>query len=202
MNRKKCIQIARSVMGHKRANSDREKGYTFYHGLRVAKLALSLRGQIPAEIEVDERLLFVAALFHDVAKGNEPHGPHGAVAVRRLLADQLTGEQLDAAGRIVREHNRRKKSRSCWVASRIVQDADMLDHFGSHGMWLCLHYSASHGRSDSQTLKYYNSRENLACQAKCRKALNFEISRLSFDRRIAVERQFMDRLAEEADGEI
>jgi len=202
MNRKKCIQIARKVMGNKRVNSARQRGYTFHHGLRVARLTLELCRQIPEPLEVSEKLLFVAALFHDVEKGREPHADHGAAAIRRLLAGQLTEEQLAAAGRVIREHNRRKNSRSCWAASRIVQDADMLDHFGSHGIWLCLHYSAAHGRADRETLTYYNSAKHQAYRDKSRKALNFEISRLSFDRRIAVERQFMDRLAEEADGRL
>jgi uncharacterized protein len=202
MNRRKCIQIARKAMGGKKANSARERGYTFHHGLRVARLSLELSEQIPGPIEVSENLLFVAAMFHDVEKGREPHAQHGATVIRRLLKGQLTAEELVAAGRIVLEHNRRKNSRSCWIASRIVQDADLLDHYGSHGIWLTLLHSGAHGRTSDQTLAYYNASKHQAHLAGMREALNFEVSRLSFDRRIAMERQFMDRLAEEADGRL
>lgn len=202
MNRKKCIQIARSAMAGRKAHPAREKGYTFHHGLRTARLALRLREQISKPMEVSEALLFAAALFHDVGKGLEPHNHSGAAAVADLLADQLTPDEIKAVGRIVREHNRRKNNRGCWLASKIVQDADLLDHFGAQGIWLCLHYSATHGRTDAQTLKFHNSPDNHAYQVKSRKALNFEISRLAFDRRMSLERQFMDRLAAEADGDI
>ena len=202
MNRKKCIQIARSAMAGRKARPAREKGYTFHHGFRTARLALRLREQISKPVEVPEALLFAAALFHDIGKGREPHGHSGAAAVAGLLADQLAPDEIKAVGRIVREHNRRKNNRRCWVASKIVQDADLLDHFGAQGVRLCLNYSATHGRTDAQTLKFYNSPDNHAYQVKSRKALNFEISRLAFDRRASLERQFMDRLAAEADGEI
>lgn len=200
MNRAKCIQIARAAMAGQKVHPAREKGYTFHHGLRTAHLALRLREQISKPLEVSEKLLFLAGLFHDVGKGREPHNQSGAAAVVGLLGEELTGEEVEAVGRIIREHNQRKNSRRCWVASKIVQDADLLDHFGAHGVWLCLHYSASRDRTDAQTLKYYNSPDHQACQVKSRKALNFEISRLSFDRRVSLERQFMDRLAIEADG--
>jgi uncharacterized protein len=201
MNRKKCIQIARLAMAGRKANPDRERGYTFHHGLRVARLAGELCRQISAPLEVSEQLMFVAALFHDVGKGYEPHGHYGAGVITRLLAGQLDDDELAAAGRIIREHNRRNK-RTCWTASKIVQDADLLDHFGSHGIWLHVQYSAAHGRSGEQTLTHYNSRENLAYQVKSRKSLNFQISKLAFDRRLAMERQFMDRLAQETAGEL
>ncbi len=200
MNRAKCIQIARLAMAGRKAHAAREKGYIFHHGLRAAQLALELRGQISKPMEVSESLMFAAALFHDVGKGREPHNRSGAAAVAGLLADQFSPDEIKAIGRIIREHNRRKNNRRCWLASKIVQDADLLDHFGAHGVWLCLHYSASCDRTDAQTLKYYNSPDHHAYQVKSRKALNFEISRLSFDRRISLERQYMDRLAVEADG--
>ncbi len=202
MNRAKCIQIARLAMAGRKAHAAREKGYTFHHGLRTGSLAIRLREQISKMMEVSEKLLFLGGLFHDVGKGREPHNHSGADAVARLLAEELTGEEIEAVGRIVREHNQRKNNRRCWLASKIVQDADLLDHFGAHGVWLCLHYSASRDRTDAQTLKYYNSLDHQAYQVKSRKALNFEISRLSFDRRISLERQYMDRLAVEADGEL
>jgi len=189
MNRAKCIQIARSAMAGRKAHPAREKGYTFHHGLRTAGIALRLRGQVSQTMEVSEKLLFLGGLFHDVGKGREPHNHSGADAVVGLLGEELTGEEIEAVGRIIREHNQ-----------QIVQDADLLDHFGAHGVWLCLHYSANRDRTDAQTLKYYNSTDHQAYQAKSRKTLNFEISRLSFDRRISLERQYMDRLAVEADG--
>jgi len=200
MNRARCIQIARAAMARRKAHAAREKGYTFHHGLRTAGIALRLRGQVSQTMEVSEKLLFLGGLFHDVGKGREPHNHSGADAVVGLLGEELTGEEIEAVGRIIREHNQRKNSRRCWVASKIVQDADLLDHFGAHGVWLCLHYSANRDRTDAQTLKYYNSTDHQAYQAKSRKNLNFEISRLSFDRRISLERQYMDRLAVEADG--
>ena len=202
MNRKKCIQVARSAMAGRRAHPDRERGYTFHHGLRTARMALQLHKQISKPLEVSEPLLFVAALFHDVGKGYEPHNRSGAVAIKRLLTEQLTPDEIKAAARIIREHNVRKKKRRCWTASKIVQDADLLDHFGAHGVWLCLRCSAIQGRTDEQTLNAYNGPEYQACLAKARKSLNFQVSRLAFDGRVAIERQFMDRLAAETGGEL
>ena len=63
MNRKKCIQVARSAMAGRRAHPQRERGYTFHHGLRTARISLQLHDQISKPLEVSEPLLFVAALF-------------------------------------------------------------------------------------------------------------------------------------------
>jgi len=104
MDRERVIQIARAAMGHNRTHPARERGYVFHHALRTARIALALVERIDEAptLEASEDEVFAAALFHDVAKGEEPHNEAAARCVGELLTDERTA----AVARIVREHNR------------------------------------------------------------------------------------------------
>ena len=201
MNRKKLIEIARAAMAKQRTHPARETGYVFHHCLRTARLAMELLHRIDAPLEASEDVIFAAALFHDVGKCIEPHSETGALLVANLLADEMKPNDLANAARIVREHNRRKEGSDHWTACQVVQDADLLDHFGTQGVWLCFHWSGQFDQTVAQTLEFYDGRENRRHLVESRKELNFKASRRIFDERIAFEREFFDRLAAESAAE-
>jgi uncharacterized protein len=198
MNLERITQIACDQMEH-RPYPERERGYIYYHGQRVAELSLRLRGSIEDGVEDDEDVLYVGALFHDVGKWMEPHNEMGAVVVRALLRAECTGREIEAIAGIVREHNRRRTD-GCSVYGRIVQDADILDHAGSMGLWLKLLARASHERTIVETLSAYTGADAEEENGRMRAFLNFEASKQVFDQRIAFEAHFLERFKREVNG--
>lgn len=74
---------------------NRERGFIYYHCERVAKISIHLRKELfPDDSSLDDRI-YVGALFHDVAKGIEPHHQTGSALIRTLLQEECTGEELD-----------------------------------------------------------------------------------------------------------
>lgn len=201
MDAERLIEKARAAMGERKRATSREKGYIFHHGLRTARIAMNLAKLIGEPVERHD-LLFAAALFHDIGKGIKPHNEVGA----KLAADLLTGEcpadDLVVIARIIREHNRRKHASQCLVASRILQDADVLDHYGAQNVWLAFHWCAAHDESPQQCLAFFQGEDYRRDVAESRESLNFDVSRRLFDNRVAFERGFFDRFAREIDGEL
>jgi uncharacterized protein len=200
MDRDRLIEVARLAMAERKTHPAREKGYVFHHGLRTAELAMHLRGRIDRPLEADPEVVFAAALFHDVGKGIEPHHETGAALTAALLAEACGADQVRAIAAIVRRHNQRGGGEALPVATRLVQDADLLDHFGAQSVWLAFHWSGTHERTCEQTLAFYNGEENRRYLAASRAALNFEATREVYDRRVTFERDFFDRLAAESAG--
>jgi len=202
MDKQRLIRIARMAMGQRKVTPEREMGYVFHHCLRVAGIAAALWEQLGRRADIDPDILFAGALFHDVAKGTEPHSRLGALTVAELLASELAEPQLQQVARVVREHNSRKQSWDCLPASQIVQDADVLDHFGAQSVWLVVGYAAVHDEPPEACLEFYLGPDHQDEIARRRKGLNFEVSRESFDRRVAFERRFFERLADEQAGRL
>lgn len=215
MNRKRLVRLAREAMGRHSSESWKGLGFVLHHGLRTARIALDLLDGLDVEIGFDRNLLFAAALFHDVGKPVEPHGRIGAAVAAEFLADECTPRQIGIIARIIREHNRRKRAKGekgekgakgakgakgvkrCLRASRVVQDADVLDHFGAQCIWLACHWAAAHDESPRELLAFYRSSKNRRYIRSARRSLNFDLSRRLFDQRVAFERAFFQRLADE-----
>lgn len=187
MDLEQIDRVAQEVMGSRVAHPTREPGWLYHHGVRVGKLALWLAdaaGEHP-----DRDVLTVAAAFHDVGKGDEPHPETGAVLLRTLLADHCTPAQLDAIAELVRGHNRRGDPHAP-AALKLLQDADILDHVGPIGTWLAFYWSGAQGESMAQHSAFILGEENAAYRVKLRSRLNYAPARAEFDRRIAYEDAF------------
>lgn len=197
MDKRRLIEIARGAMGSARPHPARETGYTFYHGRRCGEIALDLLQRIDAPAGAEADVIWAACLFHDVGKGAEPHNETGAARVRELLAGELAADELAAVAELVLLHNRRKAA-GLSTAAKVVQDADVLDHFGAQCVWLCISWSRTHDRTIAQSLKFYNGQQNAQYIANSRGALHFAASREEFDRRVAFERRFFEELARES----
>ena len=78
MDMENIAHIAFDNMARRKANPSREKGYIFYHGQRMAKMAMNLCDKL--DYHDDRRVIYVAALFHDIAKGLNPHNEMGHIS--------------------------------------------------------------------------------------------------------------------------
>jgi uncharacterized protein len=197
MDKQRLIEIARGAMAGVKAHPARETGYVFHHGLRVAKIAMDLLGRLGEPAGAAPGVIWAACLFHDVGKGVEPHHQTGAARARELLAGELPATELRTVAELILLHNQRGRE-GLSTAAKVVQDADLLDHFGAQCVWLCISWSRTYDRTIEQALEFYNGAENGRYIAGSRASLHFAASREEFDRRVAVERRFFDELAAES----
>jgi uncharacterized protein len=201
MQLQRAMNVAREAMGDRVTQPEREPGYILHHGLRVAKISLNLADTVEEPIEVSREVLEVGGLFHDVGKGDAAHHESGARQVRHLLKDACDPEELEQVAELVRRHNRRNTP-GCSVAQRIVQDADVLDHFGAMSVWMAFHWNAAHDDPPQEWLTYYEGADNQRYIESARASLNFGVSVEAFDRRLAIEQRFLEEFRQELDGRL
>lgn len=197
----KIRNIAFKTMGRRKAHLSREKGYIFYHCERVAKLALQLRESLFTDEISKDGIIYVGALFHDVTKGIEPHHLTGAQLIRTLLVNECTQQELDEISEVIQLHNSRNRS-ELPVHIKIVQDADVLDHFGSLEIWLKFMYSAHQEESVFDAIRHWNSEEHKEYIQNTRQSLNFELSKEIFDKKIDFQTYFSNHFQKECNGNI
>lgn len=188
-------------MGRRYSHPDREPGYAFYHGQRVAKIALQLRELIFPEQDGNDELILVGGWFHDVGKGIEPHWEYGALICREILRDYCTAAQLETIVEIVEGHTLRKhKSYPYYV--QLIQDADILDHFGTQEIWLNFWHSAFHRETVEHALEFYTGGGYAENAQRVRSLLNYPQSVALFDEKDRFLQTFVERFRREGQGEL
>jgi uncharacterized protein len=188
MKIEKVEQAACECMVGRQESKDREPGWLYHHGRRVARIALRLADEIGAAVDRD--VMYAGALFHDVGKGAEPHNEIGATITRETLKELCTPSELEAIGDVIRNHNQRQLSDQFCDAVKIVQDADVLDHVGSIGPWLAFYWSGVHNETFDEHVHFIEGEENATTQARMKAGLNYEVSRRLFEDRLAFENRF------------
>ncbi|HSL94138.1 MAG TPA: HD domain-containing protein [Bacillota bacterium] len=182
-----------------------ECGFRYYHGLRVASIAESLaaeRGQA-----YHRETLFIGAFLHDVGKAGytgPDHGPRGAKLIRDGALHLIDEQMHDVVLNIVANHYMRPGS--SWLQGKdvpelyyetlLVQDADILDHFGATAVWTALRWSVHEGRNQSETIEGYHG----GWLDEARRSLNFAESRLQLERRVRLQDLFYEAWRREQDG--
>lgn len=187
----KIEQIARDNMVGRREPQEREPGWLYHHGRRTARLALWLCGELNASADRDT--LYAAGLFHDIGKGSDNHNQAGADLTRKLLKHLCTADELNAVCDIVLKHCLRTHTPELSEAVMIVQDADVLDHFGPIEPWLAFYWHGMRGESFNDHLRFKTGEGSVFNRRKMRAALNYDDSKRMFDERIAYEEEFFSR---------
>lgn len=195
-------QLAFDLLGNRNSHHWKEKGNKYYHGERVANLALSLRKIILPEDDSHDDILTVAAWFHDLMNGTEEHAEKGALKAREVLQGYCTEQELNEICGIIAVHDDRYAGRDTYSDYiKLHQDADHLDHFGTYDIWIGFAYSISLGKTIKDVIDWLSDirpRED----EKYRKELNFEVSRRIYDEKSAFVRQFSQRFRMEGTGGI
>ncbi|HEY3379677.1 MAG TPA: GNAT family N-acetyltransferase [Armatimonadota bacterium] len=199
LNKQRIHEIAQKTMGKRKGLLTREVGYLLHHGQRVATLARNLCAQVECGHTVEQDILYTAGLFHDVGKGIEPHAETSAALAQQLLQDVCTPDECAQIASLIQRHNTRGDVKQP-LAVHILQDADILDHIGAQSIWLCFTFNAYTKKGPVGALAYYMSDDNQRVQQRWRTLLNLEVAREVFDQRMTIERQFMQRFAEEMAG--
>lgn len=200
MDLTKIKQLAFEQMSERSSHSWKEKGNKYYHGERVAQLALTLRELLfPADPSHDA-ILTVAAWFHDIENGVDDHCAKGAATTRALLGGLYSPDELDEICGIIAVHDERNGDRSQFSSSvKLHQDADHLDHFGTYDIWMNFLYAVPHDQTLEQHVNYLQNERPLE-DKRYRSELNYELSRLIFDEKAEFLRRFTERFAVESEG--
>lgn len=191
--------LAERLMAKRKPHVQRERGSVYFHGQRVAKGVIQLRKLVTGDNSHDPYLR-AAALFHDVGKGMEPHAATGASIMRDQLKGYMAPDEIDEVVRLIANHDDRKpESRKHDLPVRLLQDADLLDHYGTQEIFMCFSYSAVHERGMSTAMDFYRNDFKKVVN-RARKLLNFEESRRVFDEKYRFQREFIKRLKVESEG--
>lgn len=121
---------------HVREVMDRPGSHGFDHVLRVVHLC----EVIGMEENADMRVLYPAALFHDIARQAEerdgtPHEEAGAAAAERYLRSIRYDEhRIPAVSHAIRTHRFSTGREPETLEAKILSDADKLDAMGAVGI--------------------------------------------------------------------
>ncbi len=198
MERSQIDRIARETLMNERSHKEREVGWAYRHGDRTAVLALWLRELLfPERVEWDDAL-YAAAKLHDCAKTSKTdHGKAGAARAGKLLRGVVEAELLPVIQSAILKHN--KRGGPSTEMEQLLQDADILDHFGSIEVWLNVSYSVLSGSGPEMSLEFYRTELDKMVE-ELLPQFNFEPARRVFLERVQYSRQFGERLAVEAAG--
>lgn len=180
-----------------------EKSGKYYHGERVAELALKLKSYIiPDDNGEYDDIIKVAGWYHDVSHGTENHALVGAERTKTLLADHCSEWEINEIYNIIYRHDDRISDRNEFsVYAKIQQDADFIDHFGTYDIFLGFLCASRDSRTIVEEIENMQDRfKNF--HMKYENELNFEISKKIYKEKIEFFRQFTERFKFENDGGI
>lgn len=199
MNLEQIRGLAFKHLGKRKSHLYREPGFIYYHGQRVGEIALQLRKRIlPHQPEFDDVIL-VGSWFHDLGKGIEPHWEYGALLAREILAAYCGADDLERIVEIIGSHTLRKQGESYPDYVKLVQDADILDHFGTVEIWMNFLHNAYSKGTMLDSVRFYQGEYSHHAQT-VRELLNYSESIEVFDEKDRFVREFAERLKIEAEG--
>lgn len=201
LDRTAALARASEIMLQTKSHDRREPGWAYRHGRRTANLALWLREKLfPDNPEMDDNL-YAAGLFHDCAKDDgADHGEAGARRAAKYLKGIVPEADMPAVTRAIARHNKRGMP-ECTALEKLLQDADIIDHFGAIEVWLNVSYSVLGGEGPERSLEFYTNEWN-GMVGELRMQFNYELAKSVFNDRIAYNDGFIARLREESEGRI
>ena len=194
-------KIAEQYLYDLNSHPERDTGFVYHHGLRTAKIALKLREAIKEDDRIDD-LIYVAGLFHDVGKVFPKHNEMGATITKDLLRNHCTEDELNYIYEMIYFHNQRKKQDDFPFYVKLIQDADLVDHFGSLDIWLGISYNRYRKQNLDQMIAFWTSKEYQNLLDKHRKLLNYDISIKIYEEKIDFAKSFIERFVKENRGEL
>jgi len=200
-----AIRARASEMMAKTPEVPCEPGYRLNHGRRTEILSLEIADA--EKLSVDRDPLAMGALLHDIGKDScvkgESHAECGAHILRDKFADLMSPDEIFNVAEIIAHHYERPNSK--WYEGKekpvwnleilLVQDADVLDHFGTPGIWLSMHWAVYKNFGPAESVEQWFSSDFMcAWRQEARRSLNFRTSRRLLELRIAEMDAFFRRL--------
>jgi HD superfamily phosphodiesterase len=189
MNLRKIDALADAEMAGRRDNPAREPGWILHHGRRTGKIACRLLKLL--RLNTDPDTVYAAGLFHDIGKGQENHHLAGAEITRELLKELVPAENLNTICRAIADHNQRKKSAKFPECTKLIQDADLIDHTGHIDIWLSFYYTGRYGQPIEDNIGWFKGKDYRRFRRYMRSHLNYDISRRMLDERLRFSDRFL-----------
>ena len=199
MDMHRIAEVAAAEMKYRASHQFKEKGNKFYHGQRVANSVKVLAEMIGYEGDLSE--VTVAAWFHDISNGDVSHAEHGRVGAEKtkgLIGSLCTDNELSRIVSIIEIHDMRD-AEGLTTEEKLLQDADLLDHFGVFEIWNTFQFALKESMSMSQTASLIL--ENLKKDRRHMTQLHFEASRKILSEKLDYVQKFAERMTVEANGE-
>ena len=179
-----------------------EKSGKYYHGERVAKLALTLKKYILPDDNSHDDIIAAAGWFHDVMNGEENHTLAGAERTKILLAEHCSEWEMQEIYDIIYRHDERIADRNSFsVYAKIQQDADFLDHLGTYDIWTRF-LRVSRNRATIVEAIDGMKEWQQELDTKYEDVLNFDISKRIYREKTEFHRYFTERFSVEGTGGI
>ena len=201
--------ICETQLSSRQSHAWKEPGNKFDHGIRTAKLALSLKRVIfPDDTAINEDILELAGWFHDLCNGQDDHENAAADALPALIGHLVTDEELSAVCDLIRLHDHRlrdittEERRAQYSdALLLLQDADLLDHLGTYSVWITIsEFAYQHKTPFDYAVQFENGAfDRFAARWRCK--INYPLSKELFEEKISFEVEFGKRMQRELDGE-
>jgi len=190
--------IAISEMKCKSSHHFKETGNKYYHGQRVGEIINHLCNIIEYKDNTD--ILVVSAWFHDICNGCENHEVLGADKTYNLLKGLCSGTELSSIRTLISVHDSRQNA-DLSIEAKILQDADLLDHFGVFEIWCTFQYALKEKISMAETAELMSVNYNEQFEQE-RNMLHFDISKKIYDEKRYYVRGFITRMQDESLGKI
>lgn len=136
--------------------------YRFHH--LVSTLEHSRKIVEKEGMELDEEVLDVASLFHDIGRKEDiedghldpmdthkGHSGKGEEIVAEYIEDYLNPDQISKVEKIIGNHHAEPET----VEGKVLQDADLLTNYGVKDLWRMIHYSSDKKRSMDEAFEYF-----------------------------------------------
>ncbi len=202
MDFERLDMLAQKYMMYRKSHKEREMGAAYFHCKRVSNSVIILREKLfPKNGEWDD-VLRCAGLFHDIGKGIEPHSHSGAVLVRDLLKGEMSADELDKVCLLIEAHADRRPGTDIHTDwEKMLQDADLLDHYGTQGIWMSCTYYAYMGQKEMAQVPMFYFSEWKEQIKQHRQALNYDICQAIFDEKVQFEQMIAERMETEGKGD-
>jgi len=194
-------ELAATLMKNRKAHKERERGFVYYHGKRVANSAVELRKLVFPDDASHDDALRLAGMFHDVGKGLSPHAQYGSVIFPEAVKELVDNKELiHQCADMIAHHGMRQIGESPYdVWTQLLQDADLLDHSGCYGVWMCAQFYSYFDGCMTDGVKFHAATAEKYYQDNV-DLLNFDISKKIFRDKVDAEKVFFARAAFEAEG--
>ena len=193
---------ARALMEKREAHGIwRERGSIYFHGARTAAGVVALRKRIFPDDASRDDALKIAAMFHDIGKGIEPHERYGAALFREAVADLLLPDMIGICASMIASHCDRRPNEAVYDPwARLLQDADVLDHFGSYQVWMDVYYASADQSPPRTLIEGFYAGEYDKLKMDLRALLNYPESIKIFDEKTAFSDAWIERFKIEMNG--
>lgn len=178
-----------------------------YYTLRVYETAKKIIDLV--EEKVDEELILVSALLHDIGKSKinfdnikedwHAHGRYGVELVKEILVSlSFSKEFIEKVCHLVEFHDERDlKEKS--LELKILQDADLIADSGYAGFIRPFLFAGKNKRSIIETINYLNNATNRADEDHL---LNLDVSKKLASEQIAIEKKMIKEISQTINSDL